>query len=418
MRDLTRAINEEQKRLAEIQPTQPPKRSKGPKAPPATLQDVIDSFRKYLFFTDDSAIKISLATVVANFMKGDPVWLMVVAPPSVGKTEVVEPIGGLWEAHVVSTITEAGLLPATSAKDRAKNANDGLLREMGDFGILILKDFGSILSMNMESRAPMLAALREIYDGHWSRIVGTDGGRKIEWSGKVGIIAATTDAIDKHHGVMATLGERFVLYRISTREEEERTDFALQSIGNESKHRENTQKKIRGLIDNLDLKDKGVKLTAEERKRINALARFTAHCRSPSGRDTRTHEMLVHLESEGPTRLAKVFALLYTALLILDVSNTEAWTLIQRIANNSMPKIRFACIMAILQTNKDLAGIAALSTREIATAINLPTSTTERALYDLVSHGVLTRTKKAETDNAPNFWELSDWSQKTLKECS
>lgn len=416
--DLVKAVKDEQRKMRDDKTMSRPVRSKGPPAPPATLDDIIQAFKKYLFFTDDSAIKISLATVVANFMKGDPVWLMVVAPPSVGKTEIVEPIGGLWEARIISTITEAGLLPATPARDRSKTANDGLLRELGDFGILILKDFGSILSMNMESRAPVLAALREIYDGHWSRIVGTDGGRVIEWSGKIGVIAATTDSIDRHHGVMATLGERFVFYRISTREEEERADFALQSIGNETDLRSEAMKKVRGLIDNLDIKDKQVKLSAAERKRINALARFTAHCRSPSGRDPRTHEMIMKPGTEGPTRLAKIFALLYTALQILKIPSAESWRLLQRMANNSMPKIRFECLNAILSAKRDLVGSAILSTREIATEISLPTKTVERALYDLVSHNVLVRSKKAEHDNAPNFWGLSEWAEKTREECS
>src|SRR5262245_3493406 len=41
----------------------------------------------------------------------------------------------------------------------------GLLRQIGDFGILALKDFGSILSMRPDAKAELLAALRELYDG-------------------------------------------------------------------------------------------------------------------------------------------------------------------------------------------------------------------------------------------------------------
>jgi hypothetical protein len=413
LNDISKAVKIEHTKRQNDRPSTPVK-SKGPPAPPATLDDVIQAFKKYLYFTDDSAIKISLAVIVANFMKGDPVWLMVVAPPSVGKTEIIEPIGGLWEARVVSTITEAGLLPAGSRRDRAKNANDGLLRELGDFGIIILKDFGSILSMNMESRAPVLAALREIYDGHWSRIVGTDGGQVIEWKGKIGIIGATTDSIDRHHGVMATLGERFVFYRVSEREEKERADYALQSIGNETNMREDAIKKIRGLIDNLDVKDRRVKLDADERRRINALARFTAHCRSPSGRDPRTHEVIMKPGTEGPTRLVKVFALIYTAMQVLGISDTEAWKLLRRIGSNSMPKIRYECLEALVKSKNNVE----MSTREVAEAVDLPTSTVRRSLYDLTSHKVISRLKKTEYNNATNFWALSEWTAKTREEFS
>ena len=35
----------------------------------------------------------------------------------------------------------------------------------------------------------MLAALREIYDGSWHRDVGRDGGRRLHWEGRVGLLA-------------------------------------------------------------------------------------------------------------------------------------------------------------------------------------------------------------------------------------
>jgi len=109
---------------------------------------------------------------------------------------------------------------------------------------------------------------------------------------------------------------------------------------------------------------------------------------------------------------------MYGALQILGVPIDECWLLLQRIANNSMPRIRFNVIYTLLHAEKDLTGCAELSTKEIAMAVNLPNSTVERSLYDLVSHGVLIRRKKSEMSNAINFWSLSEWTEKTLKECS
>jgi hypothetical protein len=59
-----------------------------------------------------------------------------------------------------------------------------------------------------------LAALREIYDGHYTRHLGSAGGETIEWEGKAGLLAAVTDTIDQHLGVMGTMGPRFLLYRM------------------------------------------------------------------------------------------------------------------------------------------------------------------------------------------------------------
>ena len=99
-------------------------------------------------------------------------------------------------------------------KEKVRDAKGGLLRQIGAFGVILCKDFTSVLSMHRDTRGPVLAALREIYDGAWVRHVGVDGGRTLAWSGKVALIAGCTPMIDSHHAVMAAMGERFMLYRL------------------------------------------------------------------------------------------------------------------------------------------------------------------------------------------------------------
>ena len=106
---------------------------------------------------------------------------------------------------IVSTISgEAALLSGTPAKRRAKNATGGLLRQVGASGTLVVKDFTSILSMNRDTRAMVLAALREIYDGYWTRNVGTDGGFTLTWRGRLIVIGAVTTAWDRAYEVVST----------------------------------------------------------------------------------------------------------------------------------------------------------------------------------------------------------------------
>ena len=50
--------------------------------------------------------------------------------------------------------------------------------------------------MRPESKAEVLSALREIYDGKWTRYIGTDGGRPLHWEGKLGLVFGCTGAID------------------------------------------------------------------------------------------------------------------------------------------------------------------------------------------------------------------------------
>ncbi|MEP7105871.1 MAG: ArsR family transcriptional regulator, partial [Chloroflexota bacterium] len=148
----------------------------------SALDDCVATFREWLHLPDAGALYVILATVAVNEAEGDPVWLLVVAPPGGGKTEILNPLAHLPNVYPAGTLTEAALLSGTPKRDKASEAKGGLLREIGEFGIILHKDFGSVLSMHRDARASVLAALREIYDGSWTRHVGTDGGRTLSWS--------------------------------------------------------------------------------------------------------------------------------------------------------------------------------------------------------------------------------------------
>src|SRR5262249_26371422 len=151
-------------------------------AEPRTLDQVHAAFRKWLGTDYDiGTLDAMLAVAASEKLLGDPAWLLIISGPGNAKTETVQATSGLG-AHIVSTIaSEGALLSATSRRDRSKTATGGLLRKIGDRGLLIIKDFTSILSTDHNTRTSVLAALREIHDGHWVRNVGTDGGRTLTW---------------------------------------------------------------------------------------------------------------------------------------------------------------------------------------------------------------------------------------------
>jgi len=178
------------------------------------LDALVRTFRKWLHLPDADALLVVLAAIVTNHIEGDPLWLMLVGPSGGGKTEFLSPLTALANVLQTSTLTEAALLSGTAKKEVVPGATGGLLREIGEFGIIVCKDFTSILSMNRDTRGAVLSALREVYDGSWTRRLGVDGGTTLSWKGKVGLIAACTAAIDRHHAVIGAMGERFVMYRL------------------------------------------------------------------------------------------------------------------------------------------------------------------------------------------------------------
>ena len=68
--------------------------------------------------------------------------------------------------------------------------------------------------MRAEAKAELLAALREIYDGKWTRVIGADGGRTLSWAGKIGLLFGCTRVYDSYYGVISELGDRFLLCRL------------------------------------------------------------------------------------------------------------------------------------------------------------------------------------------------------------
>src|SRR5262249_29117294 len=159
---------------------------------------------RWLHLPDPGPVYVTCAAVAANRVESfDPTWLILVGAAGSGKTEALGATSGLDGIHVVATLTEAALLSGTPRKERAAGASGGLLRELGTSGIIVLKDFGSVLSMPRDTRAATIAALRELYDGSWTRRLGSEGGRSLNWSGRLGLIAGATSVLDQHHGVMS-----------------------------------------------------------------------------------------------------------------------------------------------------------------------------------------------------------------------
>ena len=372
-------------------------------ASPYTLAETIAVFKNYLYMPDPGPLCFDLGVVVANHFPGDAVWGLKVGAPGFGKTETLNGISGLQSVKAISTLTVPGLLSGTSKREKHKDARGGLLLEIGNFGIIALKDFGSILSMNRDARAELLAALREIYDGSLTRYVGSDGGRCLHWAGKVGIVGCTTPAIDHAHAVMQTLGERFVLYRMPEEGRGKRAQMALGRGKDEATMRAHIADAVTGLFASISIPDDFPAFTDQETKSLIALADLTATCRSAVIRDPYRREIELIPGAEVPTRLVVCLGKLYRAFMLIGMSQQEAWGLIKKVALDSMPQIRRNLLEILLQHD------AGLETKLAAVAAGYPTETTRHALQDLACYNVLQRDPTGRAD----VWLLTDWTRKT-----
>jgi Bifunctional DNA primase/polymerase, N-terminal/IclR helix-turn-helix domain len=366
---------------------------------PKELEEVVASFRRWLHLPDPGALYVALATVVANRLPGDPVWLLLVGASSCGKTEVLVSLGGLEEVEPAATLTEASLLSGVPRKDVAAGASGGLLRKIGEYGILTLKDFGSVLSMHRDARAGVLAALRECYDGSWDRPVGADGGKVLSWRGKLGLVAGVTTVVDRHHAVIDSLGSRFAFYRVDVGERKQQAGRALKHRHQAKGMRDELRDVVAGFFAGLELPADS-RLSEADERRIVDLADFVTVARSPVERDAyKTREIELIPDAEAPARFAIMLASLLDGLRVIGIDDRAAWVLVVKVAFDSMPAQRRKVI-------EHLSAADSTTTKEAATLLGLPTTTARRTLEDLAAHGLVRRTSGSDPGE-PDTWRLT-----------
>ena len=351
---------------------------------------LVTGIRRYLHMPDPSILYVLMGAVAGNLMDGYPVWLMLVGPPSDGKTELLNSLLGISGMHELANISnESAFLSATTQKERAKDATGGILRQVGDHGGVVMNDFTSVLGLDNKTLGVILSVFRESYSGRWTRHVGVDGGRQIRWVGKVAFFGGVTGEIDRHQQINAALGERWIYYRMGANEvvTYEKARRALLNAGRPV-WREELRDLVASFFAGLDLwfgESEGRRdLTDQEANKIIRLATVAARCRSAVVRDAYTKEIMGVRETEAGTRLATILGQLLVGMEVIGVEERERWRLVGKVGLDSMPKIRRAIVDGVLSHGRE-----GVTTTELAAATGASKSVVDRAVEDLEVHGVV-----------------------------
>jgi len=349
---------------------------------------------------DIDAINAVLATAAAEQLNGDPLWLLLISGSGNLKTETVCTLTKTT-ALITSTITSEGaLLSASPKRERTKDATGGLLRAIGARGVLVIKDLTSILSMDRNTRATVIAALREIHDGLWRRNVGTDGGHTLTWQGRIAVIGACTTAWDRAHDVIAQMGDRFVLLRLDSSDIQGRKIAgykAMANTGDEVKMRDALADVVADVLNHVDLQT-ACRLNATETERILAAADAVTLTRT--GVDYDYHGAVIDAHApEMPTRFAKELVQLMRGACAVGLARDEALRLTLRCARDSMPPLRLAIL-------EDVQAHPRSRTIEIRQRLNKPYTTVDRQLQALHMLGVL-ECEEVEISDKKRSWYYS-----------
>jgi hypothetical protein len=345
------------------------------------LEEVLEAFDELLLMPDHGAVLVALAGIVANYAEGDVVWPLLVGPPGCGKSEIVTSLTsapGVWS---LSSLTPQTLI---SGFERKGGKPASLLLQIGSFGILAFKDLTTVLTMHREARQQIIGQLREVADGKTEKSFGN--GLRLEWEGKLGLVAGVTPVIDEQHSFLAIMGERFCLYRMP---EVRRADIARRSLARRG-HEPELRARIKATVGDFleQFRECGrLELPEQFIEPLIVLTDIVTRARSGVARDFNANLLYIP-EPEAPTRLAKQLAQLGAAALAIGVDETEAWRLVRKLGWDSVPAVRCSVIDCLARQNEPIP----LATIQEETG--LPERTAARIAEDVVALRLARRFKE------------------------
>jgi len=366
---------------------------------------------KVLLMEDKGVIKMLVATVIANRMSLDPVWLMLVTSSSGGKTELINSIvSDLKFCHEISDITVNTFMSG----QKKTGQETSLLLKMNN-GIMIFSDFTSILSKNREARGEILKQLRQIYDGKYIKRTGT--GHDPTWNGKVGAIGGCTEIIYRHLEEFSAMGDRFIFYNIDQPDDEAMAKAALRNAPYMQDLRVHLRKcsefYINNVIEKMD--DTITDLNEEQKKRLFKICSFATRARSGVLTDFKTGKIDFIPSYEKPTRMISQINTLASAFIAMrkvTPGNAKSKTveenkltdfeidLLAQTAFDSIPRTRRDAILPLAQYSKGVHTVG------LATTLSLPSESARKYLEQLNALGICNRHK--ESGPHGDLWTINE----------
>ncbi len=352
----------------------------------------------FLLLGDDGIVDVITAAVIGNRLDHDAIWLMITGPSSSGKTELLNPLSGLGFVVAISDLT---VNTFASGYKMGGGKEASLLLSMQN-GILMFKDFTSLLSKRRETRDEIMGQMRHVYDGEYEKRTGT--GDEIKWKGKIGAIAASTTAVYHTLAESTEMGQRFIYYAIKQPDRFEAAIRAQDNAKRSSQMRALMLEEYKMYISFvLERVDEGkIEYDPPEDMKLEMLrvADFASLARSPVHTDFKSGLVDMRVDKEMPGRIVKQLNALAAAFIAMNnaegimpldrlnpISPHQRKTL-YRCAYDSIPDMRRMVLRLLAQYR------FGVTTAGAAVTMELPTESARKYLYQLNAIGVCDRTKE------------------------
>jgi hypothetical protein len=406
--DVRQATARDEDEPTEQQPEPEPSVEDQPEAPPAgspaaLLADFLDQMKTYVHLTDHGHVIFALAVAVSSDLDGEPLWGMLVGPPSGGKSEAVKALDEVADEHV-DDITGPALLSWMPGKN-PKPA--GILTRIPSRAFVTISDFSTVLATSDRGgRDTLFALLRRAYDGHVVREVGNSP-RPLTWTGRLTLLAAVTPAIDNFSSHTDALGPRWLYCRLPETDNahkkatvrKRRKIEGLAEKQAEARRRASTLvRAARNVVQDVELDDEMYD-QLEDAAMLTCLGR-AAVPRNAYGRREIDGIPII----EEPARITGQIVSLAKSLLALGVSRRQTLALAGKCALDTVPQARLACL-------RQLAGGEPLTVSEVRRRTGLNRHVARRALEDMEVLDLTTcpRHEKDEDTEEAGFPSSNPW---------
>jgi len=351
-----------------------------------------------LDFDYDFMTEIILATAVSIELDY-PVWIMIIAPPSTGKTEMLNILKADKYFHSITCLTNKFFF---SGDERSQGGY--MNRIVKNKGLLAFPDFTTVTSLEHRKRKEIFNHLRIIHDGRAGLGSGIDTGDINYWEGKVAVVACVTESINKIKDTENDLGDRFIYYNNKFWRKTKSFHFQRNLTG-----RKKVQKIVKKFLDQRRKKLTSINISSTQKEFLIDVCKFISHARTPVIRNGYSREIIEVHQPEGIHRLLNAIEGLFKCLLCVNGDESRSRRIIRQVAFASIPASRYQVISIFVSSRKE-----SLYLDDITKRIPVSVTKTRRDVEDLVAIKVLHCDKHKdanlnEYEFNPNFQQL--WSK-------
>ena len=322
-------------------------------------------------FIYSNTVALAHGCYVSRMWPGEPLWILVLGPPSSGKTlplmlaeTTVVPETGESNITLVSSITPAALITGFGGHESDKS----LLAHVNNH-LVIMKDYGTCLALGYEQTMQVLAILRESFDGQvGKKFAHIDRSYKIHFN----MICAATAAADTNAATCQQLGERFIRYR---------PESIIVPYPAKPDVSPKAKEITKAFLENVYIPNEAPVYPTDKLFKAACVA---AKLRTHTIRDHRAHEIEEVPGFESPYRMVHQLEKTYGGVLVVSGDKALAEKLALRLALDSIPPRRRGLFNLI----KEKPGI---NTVEITKAMSLGPTVVRNVLDDCFALGLLVR---------------------------